>query len=410
MRAHTLGFKIDVAIDEASLGAQGQLMEEARSLRVQATAVVHNLSLASLQQFGLQGVVGKVENASFDFSGLLRSPKTWASSGAVLISDLQSNGVTLDRIKAQFSAHDGAASIQPVEIARSGDVLQARGNVELPTKVDDLGRSPAHFEIAANNIDLAPITSAMAQPVSGRAQINGTLDVRDERMDANLRVSSVSLQTGNTGLEKLEAVVSCAKDLRPRPNGAPWFDGMQTSAVISASGARSDELAVDAISVAIEQKQADLAIRSATIQRGQNSIAVTGTAQLQPNTTNPTKQPAQLSLNINTPQLADFWTTASPNRISGALLGWAYVKWDGANANGSFNVYGSGLQARNLTIPQLNTAGSISGNTIYLNDLTASLNQRDYVNAEGTFDWRGEKTFTGKLAKPAGTKASWPAH
>jgi hypothetical protein len=398
IRAHTLGFKIDVAIDEASLGAQGQLMEEARSLRVQATAVVHNLSLASLQQFGLEGVVGKIENVSFDFSGLLRSPKTWASSGAVLISDLQSNGVTLDRIKAQFSAHDGAASIQPVEIARSGDVLQARGNVELPIKVDDLGRSPAHFEIAANNIDLASITSAMAQPVSGRAQINGTLDVRDERMDANLKLSSVSLQTGDRRLEKLEAVVSCAKDLRPRPNGAPWFDGMQTSAVITASGARSDELAVDAISVAIEQKQADLAIRSATIQRGQNSMTATGTAQLQPNTTDPTKQPAQLSLNINTPQLGDFWTTASPNRISGALLAWAYVKWDGAKAKSSFNVYGSGLQARNLTIAQLNTAGSTSGNTIYLNDLTASLNQRDYANAEGTFDWRGEKTFTGKLA------------
>src|SRR5205823_8123610 len=136
-------------------------------------------------------------------------------------------------------------------------------------------------------------------------KINGTLDVCDERMDANLKVSSVSLQTGDTGLEKLEAAVSCAKDLRPRRKGAPWFDGMQTSAVLSASGARSKELAVDAISVAIEQKQGDIAIKSATIQRGQNSIAATGTAQLQPNTTDPTKQPTQLSLNINTLQLAE---------------------------------------------------------------------------------------------------------
>ncbi|HMC28713.1 MAG TPA: hypothetical protein VKM56_13065, partial [Verrucomicrobiae bacterium] len=96
IRAHTLGFKIDVAIDEASLGAQGQLMKEARSLRVQAVAAVHNLSLASLQQFGVEGMAGKVENVSFDFSGLLSSPKTWASSGAALISDLQSDGVTLD--------------------------------------------------------------------------------------------------------------------------------------------------------------------------------------------------------------------------------------------------------------------------------------------------------------------------
>src|SRR5204862_7743371 len=140
-------------------------------------AAGHKLSLAWLQQVGVEGMAGKVESVSFDFSGLLSSPKTWASSGVALINDLQSNGLTLDRINAQFSAHDGVATIQPVEIARSGSVLQARGNVELPTKVDDLGRSPAHFEIAANNIDLASITSAMAQTVSGRAQINGTLDV-----------------------------------------------------------------------------------------------------------------------------------------------------------------------------------------------------------------------------------------
>jgi TamB, inner membrane protein subunit of TAM complex/AsmA-like C-terminal region len=398
IRARTLGFKIDVAIDEASLGAQGQLMEEARSLRVKAEAAVHNLSLDSLQQFGVEGMAGKVENVSFDFSGLLSSPKTWTSSGAALIKDLQSNGVTLDRINAQFSAHDGVATIQPVEIARAGGALQARGNIELPAKADDLGRSSAHFEIAANNIDLAPITSAMAQPVSGRAQINGTLDVRGERMDASLKISSASLQTGDTGLEKLEAAVSCAKDLRPRSKDASWFDGMQTSAVLSASGARSGELTVDAISATIEQQQGEVAIKSATVRRGQNSVVASGTVQLQPNTTDFTKQPAQVSLNINAPQLADFWATASPNRICGALSGWAYVKWDGVNANGSFNVYGSGLQARNLTIPQLNTAGSISGDTIYLNDLTASLNQRDYANAQGTFDWRGEKTFTGKLA------------
>jgi autotransporter translocation and assembly factor TamB len=400
IREHTLGFRIDATIDTGALGAQGQLTEEARSLRVKAQGAVRNLSLTSLQQFGIgdEGIAGNVDNVTFDFSGLLSSPKTWMSSGNALIRDLQVNGVTLDRITAQFSAHDGVAMIQPVEMARAGGALQARGNVDLPANADDLGRSPAHFEIAANNIDLAPITSAMPQPVSGRAQINGTLDVRDERLNANLKISSASLQTGDAGLEKLDAAVSCEKDLRSRAKDAPWFNGLRTNAVLSANGARSGELAADAISAEIEQNQNAVTIKSASVQRGQNFVAATGTAQLQQNTTDFTKQPAQLNLNINVPQLADFWTGPSPNRISGALSGSANVQWDGANVNGSFNVYGAGLQTRNLTIPQLNTAGSISGNAIYLNDLTANLNQRDYVNAHGTFDWRGEKIFTGKLA------------
>jgi autotransporter translocation and assembly factor TamB len=400
VNAHTLGFRIDATIDAGTLGAQGQLTEEARSLRAEVRASVQNLSLGSLQQFGIgdENTAGKVENVAFDFSGLLSSPKTWTSSGNALISDLQANGLTLDRINAQFSTRDGVATIQPVELARSGGAMQARGNVELPANADDLGRSPAHFEIAGNNLDLGQITAAMPQPLSGRAQINGTLDIHSQRLDANLKISAVTLQTGDTESDKFDATVSCAKDLRPRSTDAPWFDGMRTNAAITATNPRSGEMTADAVSAEIEQNQESVTIKTATVQRGQNAIAATGTAQLQAKTNDFTKTPAQLNMNIHAPQLGDFWTASSSSRINGVLSGSAIVRWDGTNATGSFNVYGSGLQARNLTIPQLSARGSIWNNTIYLNDFTANLNQRDYANASGTLELRGEKTFSGKLA------------
>src|SRR4029453_11743594 len=50
------------------------------------------------------------------------------------------------------------------------------------------------------------------------------------------------------------------------------------------------------------------------------------------------------------------------------------------------------------SVPQLTGAGSIWQSTIFLNDLTASLNQRDFVNGQGTLDLRGERKFAGKLA------------
>jgi autotransporter translocation and assembly factor TamB len=56
------------------------------------------------------------------------------------------------------------------------------------------------------------------------------------------------------------------------------------------------------------------------------------------------------------------------------------------------------LQARRLTIQQLNASGSLWGKTIFLNDLNANLNQRDFANAQGTLDLSGEKQFSGKLA------------
>jgi TamB, inner membrane protein subunit of TAM complex len=414
IQAHSVGFRIDATLDAGSLTAQGQLKEEKRSLRMKSQAVIRNLSLASLRQFGLgdEGISGNVENINFDFSGLLSAPKIWTGAGGALIRDLQVNGVMFDRATAQFSAHDGVAIIEPLELARTGGVLQARGNIDLPADADDLGRSPAHFEIAGNNLDLAPITAAMPQPVAGRAQINGALDVRDQRLEANLKISAAALRTGDNVLEKLDASVLWAKDLRQRSKDAPWFDGMRTSAAINATAARSGDLVADTISAEVEQNQKDVTIKTATVQRRQNLIAATGEAQLQANTTDLMKQPAQLSVKIDAPQLADFWeprsggiatqprpaTAATMDRISGALSGWAMARWDGASANGSFNVYGSGLQMRNLTIPQFSTAGSIWRNTVYLNDLTANLNQRDFANAHGAFDLGHEKVFTGKAA------------
>ncbi len=400
LRAHTLGFRVDAAIDAGSLEVQGRLTEEVRSLRVQAQGTARNLTLESLRQFGVgdEGTAGTIENVAFDFSGLISSPKTWLSSGNALVRDLQVNGVTFDRVTAQLAARDGVATIQPLELMRAGGGLQGRGTVELPANADDLGRSPAHFEIAGNNLDLGPLTAGMPQPVLGRAQINGTLDVHAQRMDANLRMTSGDLRSGDIGLEKLEATVVCAKDLRAAPDDAPWFDGMRTTAGITATGAHNAEVAADSISAEIEQDGNRVTIKNARVQRGQNSVVTTGTAELLAKNDDFMKTPARLNVNINAPQLGDFWIGPSPDRVTGALSGLADVQWDGTNANGSFGLYGSGLQVRNLKIPTLNTVGSIWRNSIFLNDLTARLNERDFVNGYGVFDWHGEKTFRGKLA------------
>ncbi len=397
--AHQLEFRVDAAIEDGALSAQGQLREEARSLRVNSQIAIRNLALESLRQFGMdESTRGKIENVTLNFSGLLSSPRTWVSAGNVLVHDLQLNGVTFDRVTAQLSARDGSATIQPLDLVRASSALQARGDIQLPADIRQLGRSPAHLEITGNDLDLAPITAAMPQPVSGHAQVNGAINIRDEQLSANLKLSSGGLRSGDTGLEKLEATVTCAKDMRPRRSDSPWFDGLRTSAVIHVTGPHNAELALDEISARLEQDGSDVAINKATLSRGPNLVTATGAARLQPNATDLTKQPARFNVSINAPQLADFWTTPSPDRVSGALTGSANLDWNGATANGSFQIYGAGLQARNLPVPQLNVTGSIWQNQIFLNDLTANLNQRDFVNIHGSFDPRGQKTFAGKVA------------
>jgi hypothetical protein len=142
---------------------------------------------------------------------LLRAPKTWAASGDGLVRNLQVAGATFDRATAHISAHDGVATVEPIELTRAGTGLQVHGTVQLPEEADDLGRSPAKFEIVSNDLDLAPITSGMENPLTGHGQINGTLEVRDQQMQAALRVGTGAISSRDFSLEKLEAAVTAKK-------------------------------------------------------------------------------------------------------------------------------------------------------------------------------------------------------
>src|SRR6266404_3544807 len=231
-------------LDGAPIDLQASLTEQARSLFIKSHTTAHNLSLSSAKKLGLFSdapVQGNVENFTFDFVGLLRAPKTWAASGDGVVRDLQVAGATFDRAAAQISAHDGVATIQPVELTRAGTALQIHGTVQLPERADDLGRSPAKFEIVGNDVDLGPITSAMEKPLSGHGQVNGTLEIRDEQMQARRHLASGAVSSRDFTMEKFEATATATKNLRLHAKDSPWFEGVRANATTVVSVVRSGE-------------------------------------------------------------------------------------------------------------------------------------------------------------------------
>src|SRR5438105_1929254 len=401
IRQHMMALRLIGTLDGGPIDLQASLAEQDRSVFIKSHTTARNLSLSSAKKLGLFSdapVEGEVENFSFDFAGLLGAPKTWVASGDSVVRDLQVAGTTFDRAAAQISAHNGVVTIQPVELTRAETAVQIRGTIQLPEHADDLGRSPAKFEIIGNDLDLGPITSAMEKPLSGRGQINGTLEIRDEQFQATFRVASGPVRSGDFTLEKLEGTATAAKNLRLRAKDAPWFEGLRANATAVVSAVSNNEFAADTISAQLDQSGNVVTINNLTVQRGSNQIVGNASIRLRAAEKDFLKQPATIQIAINAPQTADFWNGNSQNRVSGALNASGIVQWNGAIADGWFNVYGANLQIRNLSVPQFSGAGSIWQSKIFLNDLTANLNQSDFVNGHGTLDLRGEKKFAGKVA------------
>src|SRR5260370_19547595 len=74
------------------------------------------------------------------------------------------------------------------------------------------------------------------------------------------------------------------------------------------------------------------------------------------------------------------------------------ITWKQQVANGQLSIFGGNLKVRDLVFKQLSSQSSISNNVIYLNDLTASLNERDFVSGHGSFNLRAPYHYSGKIS------------
>jgi len=109
-------------------------------------------------------------------------------------------------------------------------------------------------------------------------------------------------------------------------------------------------------------------------------------------------QPAKIDMSLNAIELGDYWKPDSPNRITGRLQINGRVEWNNGVGNGQVSIYGSNLRVRGLVFKQLSAQYSIVNSTVYLNDFTASLNERDYVSANAIVDLRPPYRYSGKIS------------
>ena len=95
--------------------------------------------------------------------------------------------------------------------------------------------------------------------------------------------------------------------------------------------------------------------------------------------------------------MSDYWQSDSADKIAGALQGDAQLQVKNAAGRGQLKIYGQNITAKNLLVRQFTTQASMNDSTIYLNDLTATLSDKDSVKATGTLSLQEPHHYSGKL-------------
>ena len=160
---------------------------------------------------------------------------------------------------------------------------------------------------------------------------------------------------------------------------------------------RYGDFAIDQVEAVVKSDGAQLSLAPLTATRKNNLLRVNGSFQLPPPNEKLINQPADLQFSLRAPQLSDYWQTEAPNKATGELQADGNVRRSRGATTGQISVFGEQIAIDKLVVRQLSAQTTIANDTLYLNDLTATLNERDHINGHGTLQLQKPFRYAGAM-------------
>ncbi|PYK16165.1 MAG: hypothetical protein DME55_12665, partial [Verrucomicrobia bacterium] len=400
----TLGLKLDCAIGGGQLSASADLNETNSSVNAKINASAQKIAADSLSKFlslPEDALSGEIEQLALDGAGTIDVPRTWTGSMSVKTSDVHLPHITFDSGIIDISAERGSASLRSADIVQDKNELHFRGTMELPSVIEDFGRTPTTLEITGTAPDLQRVTTGISVQLTGSAQFTGKIDIVNTKVEATLGMTGESIGFPDGTIEKLSSTLRASKSVARADTKRAWFADLRTAMEFDLAGIRYRDHIIDSVRGSLNGSDDILGLDRLSLRRSQNELNIRGRYKLPEEVGKAPSQPADLDVALNAPELGDFWVADSPNKLSGPLQMTAQIEWRQQTANGQVSISGSNLKMRDLVFQQLSTQFSISNNIVYLNDCRASLNDSDFFYATGRLNMRQPYDYNGKVSASA---------
>src|SRR6266699_3059589 len=399
--ADALGINLNCTVGGGQLSAYAASTDTQSSLNAKLNVAAEKVSWESLNKFLLfqeNFLSGEIEHLTVDGSGIVDQPRTWSGNLSLRMSDVHRPELNLGRAVVEISAEQGRGILRSVEIVQDMNEFHLRGGIELPSRIEDFGRTPANLEISGSAPDLERLTAGTPVGLTGSAQFTGRIDIVNATIQATLGVTADSVGFEDGIVDKLNCTLRASKGVAGGDNKRPWFAELRTAMEFNLTGIRYRDYIVDSAEGSLNSSDDVLGLDRLNLRRRQNELNAHGRYLLPAEVSKFSSQPAEVDVAFNAPEAGDFWIADSPNRLSGPLQLGAQIQWKQETANGQVWLFGSNLRMRDLVFRQVSTQCSVSNNVVYLNDCSATLNDTDFVNATGTVSLRRPYHYSGKMS------------
>ncbi len=399
--ANYLAANINCTVGGGQISASAELTETKSSLDTKLHLTAQKVAAEALNKFLVipeNYLAGEIERLNLDGAGAIDAPRTWSGTMSLQISDVHRDPINFDRGVVEISAEQGRGILRSADIVQDVNKFHFQGAMELPSTFNDFGRTPTNLEISGTAPDLQRLTAGTAVGFTGSAEFKGKIDVVNATVEADLGVSAEAVGFQGGIVDKLNSRLRASKRVVRGDSKRPWFADLRTAMNFDLAGIRYRDYIVDSAEGSLNSSDDVLGLDRLNLRRRQNELNVRGRYLLPAEVGKFSSQPAEAEVALNAPDAGDFWVADSPNRLSGPLQSQAQILWKQETANGAMWLYGSNLRMRDLVLRQVSTQGAISNSVVYLNDLSATLNDTDFVNATGTMNLRRPYHYSGKVS------------
>jgi hypothetical protein len=399
--ANYLAVNINCTVGGGQLSASAALTETKSSLDTKLHLAAQRVAADALNKFLVipeNYLAGEIERLNLDGAGAIDAPRTWTGTLSLQMNDVHRREINFGRGAVEIYANQGRGILRSADIVQDVNEFHFRGGIELPATIEDFGRTPTNLEISGTAPDLERLTAGTLVGMTGSAQFNGRIDVVNATVEADLGVSAEAVGFQDGIIDKLNCTLRASKRVVRGDSKRPWFADLRTAMNFDLTGIRYRDYILDSAEGSLNSSDDILGLDRLNLRRKQNELTVHGRYLLPAEVGKFSSQPAEAEAALNAPDAADFWVADSPSRLSGLLQSQAQILWKQETANGAMWLYGSNLRMRDLVLRQISTRCAISDNVVYLNDLSATLNDTDFVSATGTMNLRRPYHYGGKIS------------
>ncbi|HEY2711884.1 MAG TPA: translocation/assembly module TamB domain-containing protein [Chthoniobacterales bacterium] len=395
-----LALNLHGAIGGGDITSELQLFAKGSSFDTTAKLQAHGISLGKLTQAigrSPAELGGDVTQADVNWQGKLDEPSSWNGTIEAEMHNLRQSGLAVDQVQLGVQMGNGLATISAARIDQGNNHLLLRGSIDLPKNINGFGHTPGNFQITVEAPDLQGLTAFLRPPATGSLQATGTLKIANDTVSLDLGATGDLIGFQDAAIRKLTARIAATKKI-PAPNEQrppAIYDGLTSDVQAQLDELRYKDFAIDQVQAHVTSNGAQASLQPVTVSRRNNLLRASGSLQLPPPNEKLTDQLVELQFSLRAPQLSDFYRDEAENKITGSLQGDGQVRIRRAVASGMMTFYGQQVTAQKLVVRQMDWQATIAQNVLYLNDLNATLNDKDYVTAHGTVALQKPFHYTG---------------